>query len=608
MCGISGIIEKKRLSVSAYDLQVMTERVAHRGPDGQDLYVNGRVGLGHRRLAILDTSNNGLQPMHYPSAGLTIVYNGEIYNYLELREELIGQGCVFFTSTDTEVILAAYAKWGEECVKRFNGMWSFAIFDAVSNKMFASRDPYGIKPFYYIDTPKQFVFGSEIKQLLPFLDTITAKKDVVENFLITGASDISNTTFFNSVTSLPAGKNLIYNLKDSTYRLYSYYILKHAPLAESWDVQEAADNIKSLLTDAVRIRLRSDVPVGTCLSGGLDSSIIATLAASEYKAGRFSGITAVSEQASNNEAKYAAQIAAASDLDWHQVCPLYQDFIATLPAIVRAQEEPFGGPSVTMQYMVMQKAKVAGIPVLLDGQGGDELFLGYERYYATYLYHQLRTQGLKNTLYETRMIRENNSRVRNKDLLRLIVGAFSSRARYSVYKYQHKYFDSFPPRPTHLKQLASAAREAWSIQALDVTSTNLPALLRFEDRNSMAHGIEARLPFLDTRVVETALSLPIGFKIRDGWTKWILRYSMQKTMPEPITWRKNKLGFEAPEKLWLDQHLPIMRSCVMRSELLDSLVQRNKLAKVFDGMNRRSQFRLYSLVLWEKEFGIIGIE
>ncbi|MES2984414.1 MAG: asparagine synthase (glutamine-hydrolyzing) [Pseudomonadota bacterium] len=603
MCGIAGIIEKQRAAVDEAALRAMTARVAHRGPDGEGVACLGPVGLGHRRLAILDLSPLGAQPMVYGTTGLTIIHNGEIYNYKEIRAELVALGYGFQSETDTEVILAAYDAWGEGCVTRFNGMWAFAIHDAKRNRVFCSRDRFGVKPFYYHDGAQQLVFGSEIRQILPFLERVQAHRPAVENFLVTGGNDLGTATFFEGVVRLAAGHSLVYDLTTHTHRIEAYYTLVR-PRLSTLSRDEASAALRALLGDAVALRLRSDVKVGTCLSGGLDSSTVATLASELSADGSFAAITAVSEQESNNEVAYAQKVASHCGLDWYQVKPTYEDFVESLSAVVTTQEEPFGSASIVMQYWVMKTARDNGIPVLLDGQGGDELLLGYERYYATSILSMLRSKGLRATLREIRQIRRHNSKMHVLNIAKYLFGAASSHIRYGYYGHCHRYLKQRPARPQHLQAMARAVTDVWGLQALDITTTNLPILLRFEDKNSMAHAIETRLPFLDYRVVEMALALPVDYKIHDGWSKWILRHCMREKMPSEIVWRKNKFGFEAPEGIWLKRHAAVMQEAVLASPLLGALSDRAKLEKLYPTLDARSRFRLYSVALWESAFAV----
>lgn len=608
MCGIAGLILKKGLTFDLNEtIRTMTNKIQHRGPDGEGLYCFNNVGFGHRRLAIIDRSSLGHQPMSYHNDQLVITYNGEIYNYIELRQTLEEKGYLFHSHTDTEVILAAYAEWGETCVTRFNGMWAFAILDKTRQTVFCSRDRFGVKPFYYINTPELFAFGSEIRQLLPFLKHVEANPNVLTDFILTSIADHAEETFFNNVNKLPASNNLIYTLSNHTFKHQPYYQIKPNPTIATLSAEDAVDHYMHLLEDAIRLRLRADVAVGTCLSGGLDSSTVASIAAPLYQSssGRaFRGITAVSEQASNNESQYAQQVIEHSGMSWIQVRPSYADFVDSLPHLVLTQEEPFGGPSLTMQYFVMKTAREHGIPVLLDGQGGDETLLGYEKYYGSHLATTYRQHGIRAFIYALRTAGKNNKKLSLPNAMKYLIAGSMSSLRYQYYCHQHRYLLNYPMIPEHLSAFSRSILNTFQLQRLEIESTNLPILLRYEDKNSMAHSIETRLPFIDYRVLEAALSLPAAYKIKDGWTKWILRKGMENRMPQSITWRKNKFGFEAPEALWLTQHANEMQAAVQSSILLRDISKPEALKKNYHALDLRSKWRLYSIALWESSFGV----
>lgn len=607
MCGIAGFVLKDDMAASIEGIKRMTDAVSHRGPDGAGHFVDGNMALGHRRLSILDLSDHGAQPMQGERGNLVLTFNGEIYNYIEIREVLKAEGHIFHTETDSEVVLAAYGKWGRDCVHRFNGMWSLAIYDRVNRSIFFSRDRFGVKPFYYLETDKIFAFGSEIPQLLAFQDRVAANIDVVRSFIITSSSDLDEQTFFRDITSLPGGHSGAFCLKEGKLSIYRYYELEKQEEAAALDVDNATNRFRELFEDAVRLRLRSDVKVGTCLSGGLDSSSVAAIASRLYRRdanGRFAAITAVSEQQSNSEEHYAAMVVEASDLEWHRVKPSYDDFVSSLPAVVRAQGEPFGSPSLTMQYYVMKTARENGITVLLDGQGGDETLLGYERYYAAYVASSFRRDGVYATLQALRASAKNNTKMKGKNLLKQSLGWLAAPARYAFYKHRHRYFRDHSPRPRHISNFARYCFDSFKLQKMEVESTNLPRLLRYEDRNSMAHAIEARLPFLDYRLLEMNLSISDHYKIRDGWLKWLLRKAMDGILPAAIAWRKNKLGFEAPEDIWLNRHAVEMDRVILASRLIGELSKPGALAKMLPKLDKRSRWRLYSVALWENEFGV----
>ena len=389
MCGISGIINKTRGSVSKSDLKQINDLIIHRGPDAEGFYFKNEVGFGHRRLSILDLSELGSQPMTLDD--LTITYNGEIYNYIEIREELQALGYSFKSESDTEVILAAYKQWGKECIHRFNGMWAFAIHDSSNDEVFITRDRFGIKPLYYKESNLGFYFGSEIKQLLYFDDNPTVNKQILFDYLYLSYHHHTNDTFFEGISSLEPGHNLIFCLKTQTFKIKRYYDLKKKEEFEGLNFDEALKKYGEKIRNSIKLRLRSDVKVGTCLSGGMDSSFIASYASKFYNKNaqeRFTAITAKSTEKKTDESHFAKKVVENSNLNWALTEPSKEEFLKYLDEVINVQEEPFGSPSIIMQYFVMKKAKEEGCIVMLDGQGGDETLLGYDRYYATYINEQ----------------------------------------------------------------------------------------------------------------------------------------------------------------------------------------------------------------------------
>jgi asparagine synthase (glutamine-hydrolysing) len=386
MCGISGIINKSGQPVSNALIENITNLVFHRGPDGSDYFHHSNISLGHRRLSIIDLSEDGKQPMHYLNR-YTITYNGEIFNYIELRNELKTYGYSFNTASDTEVILAAYDKWKDDCPNKLNGMWAFAIFDKEKKILFCSRDRYGIKPFYFINSTEYFSFGSEIKQLLPFISKRKVNNKILADYLLNDLLEHSNETFFEEIFKLPTANNLIYNLNDSTYIINQYYTIKHINEYSKLNLKDACELYKEKFSESVKLRLRSDVKVGTCLSGGLDSSSVASVASKlfhENSSEKFMAVTAKSQESETDETYFAQLVAKNAMLDYNELFPNETQFSQTLDKVISLQEEPFISPSVFMQYFVFEKAKQLGCIVMLDGQGGDETLLGYERHYVSH--------------------------------------------------------------------------------------------------------------------------------------------------------------------------------------------------------------------------------
>ncbi|NDH08735.1 MAG: asparagine synthase (glutamine-hydrolyzing) [Gammaproteobacteria bacterium] len=600
MCGIAGIIHQhnKRMDLRQ-SMQDMLATIMHRGPDGEGIYQHQQLILGHRRLAILDLSTDGIQPMVSSCQNQVLVFNGEIYNYLEIKAELMQLGHVFLTKTDTEVILHAYQAWGPACVERFNGMWAFALFDKQKNQLFCSRDRFGVKPFYFINRDTHFMFCSEIKGLLPFVERKIANLDVLSDYLLTSKTDHQHHGFFKDIHVLPASHHLFYDLNTQEINIKRYYELKQL------DSNPSADDYMACLDDAIALRLRSDVTVGTCLSGGLDSSTVASIAAKKYTKQTqqpFSAITAISEQASNNEADFAEMVVKHCQLNWLKTTPSYEHFQTQIEDIVYTQEEPFASPSIVMQYEVMKAARKANIPVLLDGQGGDETLLGYERYVATHALEEYRKHGIKGFIQGIKACSQHNTKLNTFKTAQYVIGTHFPGLRLKLHQYEHRYLvhQKFASL-AHLKTYADAANTLFDLQKLEIEATNLPALLRFEDKNSMAHSIETRLPFLDYRAVEMALSLPFEVKIHQGWSKHLLRDKMQQQLPHEILWRKNKFGFEAPEQIWLSHHRDQMQDCIKQSRLIQAITK-----KTFNpsALKQRTLWRLYTIALWEKQFHI----
>lgn len=609
MCGIAGVVGLHGQPVELALIESMTRRVAHRGPDGEGVLVEGNIGLGHRRLAIVDLSSDGVQPMTSGNARNTIVFNGEIYNYLELRTQLIALGHVFKTRTDTEVLLASYAEWGPSCVERFNGMWAFAIYDRASGDLFCSRDRFGEKPFYYMRNQNLFAFGSEIRQLLPIQPKRLANEQAVLKFIMGVQSECLDQTFFDGIRKLPAGHNLFMDVRNCEMRIERYYELKIDRSMIGIDNNEAVNLFSSAFNDSVRLRMRADVQVATCLSGGLDSSSVATLAASMYREETqrpFAAITACSEQIDNDESNFAAQIVEQNQMLWHKVRPSYDNFVESLPAIVESQEEPFPSASIAMQFFVMRTAREKGIHVLLDGQGGDETLLGYERYFAAHYLSEARTHGWLSSLASMRASSVNNAAMSAGKILQYFAYFNSSKLRWNNYRRRHSYLRVLPEMFDEVRLYAEASCDIHDLQKLEIERTNLPALLRYEDKNAMRHSIETRLPFLDYRLVELALSLPGSAKISEGWTKHVLRKSMVGKMPDSIVWRRSKLGFEAPEQLWFPRHRASMLELVRGSALLASLCLHDKLLRDFNRLDGLTQWRLYSVACWERTFEVVS--
>lgn len=598
MCGIVGIIRKDGKTVPFHLLKALTNKMIHRGPDGEGHYIENNIGLGHRRLSIIDLSDDGAQPMERNNK-IIIIFNGEIYNYLELRDQLVKLGHKFKTKSDTEVILASYEQWGEQCVSRFNGMWAFAIYDKVQKRFFCSRDRFGVKPFYYVDTPNFFAFSSEIKPLLLLGISTNVHLPTLANYLALGILNSSDRTFFQNVKKLLPSRNLIYDLNQNSFSITQYYSLTIDEKLEQLSEVDSFNLYATLLEDSIRLRLRADVTVGTCLSGGLDSSYIASIASSLYRKDTdqlFKAITAKSVDKNKDESHFAQMVANYANLDISFTEPTVEDFQSVLDESILLQEEPTAGPSTILQYFVMKKSKELKCKVLLDGQGGDETLLGYERYYAMYL-HDIPVESRLKAYFQ---ITKNSGLTKTQLLLNYL---------YFNYPFLRKQVGLNRARILSQSILSSidwdfldtkkkASRNVRDIQINEITTNQLTTLLNYEDKNSMWNSIETRLPFLDYRVVETALSLNTSCKIKNGWSKYILRRISEKVLPPEVTWRKNKFGFEAPIKSWLDRTkmLAVVKESRHAQELgIDTSIQGGDILMLW---------RVFNFALWAKRYDI----
>ena len=603
MCGISGIINKLGIEVDKIQLSKMNEKIIHRGPDSGGFYFDKNFGFGHRRLSIVDLSVLGHQPMCYLDK-YVITYNGEIYNYLEIKSELILNGYKFISGSDTEVILAAFDFWKEKCLDKFNGMWAFAIYDIELNKIFFSRDRFGVKPLYFKDTENEFSFGSEIKQLLDSNDN-ELNIDILIESMLTHIDNHTEQTYFKNIYSFPSSHYMWYDLNTNDKVVIKYYQLEINKDIRKYSIDKLIIQFRSLFTDAINIRMRSDVKVGTCLSGGLDSSSISVIAAKNYHSNsnlKFNAITAQSTDNSNNETHYAFEVADANNIEMNIVTPTYDDFLTTIDEVIYTQEEPFGSPSMFMGWQVFKKAKELNCSVMLNGQGGDEVLLGYERYFSA-------TLSLKRPLHLIKQLflQFKNSRLtlldtfayffyfRNKDLRikRLKRKSFLKR----IY-IKDNYFE-------FIEKSSKAFQNPDTLQIFEISTLQLPHLLRYEDRNSMRHSIETRLPFLDYRLVEFAISIPSRFKIKNGWTKYILRKAIENILPKRIVWRKNKFGFEAPDKIWINNYENDMLKNIESSKILNQLCDMEKLKVSYNKLSLKDKWMYFNIARWEKVFNVI---
>ncbi|MHA1108505.1 MAG: asparagine synthase (glutamine-hydrolyzing) [Alphaproteobacteria bacterium] len=557
MCGIAGIAGLSPVNPAA--IGRMTDLMAHRGPDGEGIWrsPDGRVGLGHRRLAILDLSERGLQPMIDGGGDLCITYNGELYNYVELRERLKSTGSKFRTDTDTEVVLEAYRVWGAACLQEFNGMFAFAINDGRTNTLFCARDRYGEKPFLFSAGDGWFAFASEYKALLA-LDGIDSAIDdiLLLRFLRHPADglDHGRETIFGGIRQLLPAESMLVDLNDLSWTSSIYWQPRRDHMEVPASEAAAVDRFRELLIDSVRLRLRSDVPVGSCLSGGLDSSAIACISrplmgdGQPYHVftGRFPG-------SDRDEGAWAAQIAARADLTQHEAFPTAKGFIDEIGDFIWFNELPVDSASQYAQWSVFRLAAGTGVTVLLDGQGGDEILAGYEQYFAAYL--RSRRAAGEDIADEEASIRERYPQalsVADQQWKTALPRRLRQAAAHGLNRGSDLMFGIKEDYARRLESSSGDGAPATLHAALEQDACRgfLTTLLRYGDRNSMAHSREVRLPFCDHRIAELVFSLPVEFLMGGAQTKRLLREAMRGILPEPVRTRWDKQGFLPPQADW----------------------------------------------------------
>ena len=578
MCGIAGIAAKCAINDDA--VRAMMARMGHRGPDAKGIWhaQDHQVVFGHTRLAVIDISNGGAQPMLDPTGQVALVYNGEIYNYREIAGRLRSEGIALHSDSDTEVLLQAYIRWGRDMLAELNGMFAFCIHDSRDQTIFCARDRFAEKPFLYTATEEHFAFASEYKALFA-LSEIPVRIDEkrLMQFLADGRTglDGGSETVFTDIRQLRGGECLTLDLKSMNLKIERYWSPRPDPRAKKIDFADAVAEFSELLSDSVRLRLRGDVEIGSCLSGGLDSSAIVCHARNilgdqpyHVFCGRFPGTSA-------DEWEYAEQIINHTGAVPHVSEPSPTDLVSRIDEFTWFNELPVSSTSQFAQWTVFESAKDAGVTVLLDGQGSDELLGGYEQYFRNYL-ATIQTNGQTDaTRREAEAIRERYPLALADDaealksrmpagLRRAIAGAFGmgSDVRFGLTSPPTADADNID---TGLSALAANPLAESLIE--DSFATTLPALLRYGDRNSMAHSREVRLPFCDHRIAEFVLSLPPAFLMGDIQTKRLLRESIKGIVPDPVRERWNKQGFRPPQDAWMtDQMYDAVRDVVYSTE------------------------------------------
>lgn len=658
MCGIAAIFGRKQ-NPSVYESIVpMTQIIAHRGPDDEgyvlfsaksrDCYVYGGKDtppsvfqspfsycpktkvlenhevlgtLGHRRLSIVDLSPAGHQPMCTSDRTLWITYNGEVYNYIEIRKELEAFGYQFSTQSDTEVILQAYKQWGKNCLERFNGMFAFVLYDQEKQKVFVARDRFGVKPLYYWRSPSGYIaFASEIKQftVLPgWYPSINGQR--VYDFLNWGVIDHTQETLFHGVCQVRGGEFLEIDLMADLHSKpihHQWYFLKETPFKGSFE--EASCQYLSLFTDAVNLRLRADVEVGSCLSGGLDSSSIVCVANQLLrKQNAFEKqrtFSACSESKKFDERRFVDSVVNHIGVRAHYTYPTLDHLFEECSDIIWHQDEPFGSTSIYAQWMVFKLVKEQKVKVMLDGQGADEQLAGYHGFFGNRFYDLLKDLRWKTLLDDISATKSLHSGVEPLQLLG------SKLIPHGIQQLLRKMMGKPSTKPEWMNANLLNAEDRYPFQGhlhksclqqsrLQLLHSNLPMLLHFEDRDSMAHSVESRTPFLDYRLVEFTLGLPVDYKLANGWTKRVLRESMKGILPEVIRNRMDKIAFATAEEEWIKKVDPnrfrrAIDESMEASRGIFSPAAKEMTEQMIDGKRPINQmlWRIISFGLWMKRF------
>lgn len=580
MCGIAGILKFSNPPISLHDIKGMTDALKHRGPDGEGHYLesDGSLALGHRRLSILDLTDNGKQPMElWDTNRYVIVFNGEIYNYLELRAKLEGFGYTFKTETDTEVLLRLFSHMKLDCLDEVDGMFAFAIWDKEERQLYCARDRFGEKPFYYFSDKQRFIWASEMKGLFSAGVERSVNHFRLSGYITDGRIDTSiGETFYENICELLPGNWLIISQDKAELKHKSYWKLEIREEALDLSIDQAVSSFQELFDTSIKRRLRSDVPVGSSLSGGLDSSsIVSTI--DRFKtdvqvqktfSARFPGYN-------KDEGEFIDLMNGTVSSQAFSTQPDGEKLLDHLDHLFYHQEEPFQHVSIFAQYEVMKLAKEEQVTVLLDGQGADEYLAGYHSYIKIYL-KQLYLSNKK----EYASLKSASESLLGKDFgfttnqkiayqfpqLLSIKKALSRKKKDFGGELKEEYSNAYTcvMERKPLNSLKEALNNS-------LTFNGLPTLLRYADRNSMAHSREVRLPFLNHKLVEFVLSLSEEMLIKDGWTKFLLRKSMESRLPREITWRKDKIGYEPPQAKWMENK----KMKELLKEAIDSLGSEN---------------------------------
>ncbi|MBL7895389.1 MAG: asparagine synthase (glutamine-hydrolyzing) [Bacteroidia bacterium] len=639
MCGIAGIALKRSVTFNLKEtIHAMSQSIKHRGPDGEGFLlandsitipvsskdtpsfraselnyfpqkniseVSGEfnLALAHRRLSIIDLSETGHQPMALNEGKYWITYNGEIYNYLELKKELELEGVKFISSSDTEVVLQAYKNWGVDCLEKFNGMWSFCIYDVEKHELFCARDRFGVKPFYYVDNQNVFAFASEQKSFVKSgLIKAEMNEKALHSYLINNRMEPVENNFFEGVKELWPGHYLMYNLKSHQTHTYRYFKLEpdYDYETDLLSNDELIAQVREKLVNAVNLRLRSDVPVGSCLSGGVDSSVLAALM-SKNQSNPVYFFTSVFKNKQGDESYFADLMAKHVKGIHKTIEPNEEGLMKELETLVYSQDVPIWDTSTYAQYKVMELAKQNKIKVVLDGQGADELFAGYHHHFVAkwnYMLSYGNIFGMLSDMSQSKKTIASPFSLFIKEKIKANYNTYlKNNAPYFASDFIHKYETVNP-----VKYLDKVNHQL----AYDITDARLKAFLKCEDRCGMWHSVESRTPFSDDiELINLLFSINGNRKMQKGISKYLLREAVKDQLPNEIYARYDKMGFETPMNKWIGGNYKTIFEEVEAANF--TFAKTSVLKQKFESGTASTNeikllYKLWVLVKWRKVF------
>ncbi len=621
MCGIVGWVSCHKINKSI--LRKMSNTLSHRGPDGEGYFFNKNmtIALAHKRLSIIDTQC-GHQPMASHDRKIWITFNGAIYNFLELRKELITIGYDFQTFSDTEVVLYAYIEWNEKCLDKLNGMFAFVIYDERNNRLFGARDRIGEKPLYYYYDRTDFIFASEIKALLVSNIIYSELNCKALYDYLTFQFYLGNKTLFENIIQLEPGYYFVLNISTHTLTTSKYWDISFDNVIENKDERFFIDKLRSLICDSVRLRLRADVPLGSYISGGIDSSIVTVLSSLYVKDNTFHTFSGKFLEGDDfDETRYAKKVAARINSIYHEIVIKDTDFLDTIYDIIWFLDEPEAGPGVFSQYQVAKYAKKY-VNVVLAGQGGDEIFMGYPRYFLVYYEKILKKVIQEGKRYKDVLKRMTDNLMQLSGYESLIKDFFSNGVfeeepkRYfklmNRFSYHANIFSrdfikgNYSPFEEFDKIFSNHKIPLLSKMSYFDMKTFLPSLLHVEDRANMANGLESRSPLLDYHIIEFVAKIPPHIRFKNGTMKYLLKKVGENIIPGSIIKRKDKKGFPTPINLWFKSTLRDWVKDILsdRRTIERGIYNKKNLLKLVEETTtfERTLWGIINLELWFRRF------